>query len=76
LHTGRTHQIRVHFSSLGFPLVGDSLYGGKKAGKLGLKRQFLHASKIEVQLPNKEWVEAESKLPHDLQEILSKLKKA
>ncbi len=75
LHTGRTHQIRVHFSSLGFPLVGDSLYGGKKVMKLGLQRQFLHASKIEVQLPNQEWVEAESKLPSDLQEILSKLKK-
>ena len=78
LHTGRTHQIRVHFSSLGFPLVGDLLYGGKKVMKLGNKqvsRQFLHASKIEVQLPNQEWVEAESKLPKDLQDILKTLKK-
>ncbi len=78
LHTGRTHQIRVHFSSIGFPLVGDLLYGGKKVMKLGAKqveRQFLHASKIEVQLPNKEWVEAESKLPKDLQDILKSLKK-
>jgi 23S rRNA pseudouridine1911/1915/1917 synthase len=76
LHTGRTHQIRVHFSSLGFPLVGDLLYGGKNVMKLGLQRQFLHASKIEVQLPNQEWVEAESKLPQDLQDILKRLKKA
>lgn len=78
LHTGRTHQIRVHFSSIGFPLVGDLLYGGKKVMKLGAKqvsRQFLHASKIEVQLPNQEWVEAESKLPKDLQDILKSLKK-
>ncbi len=75
LHTGRTHQIRVHFSSLGFPLVGDLLYGGKKVMKLGLQRQFLHSNKIEVQLPNKEWVEAESKLPADLQNILQKLNK-
>lgn len=75
LHTGRTHQIRVHFSSIGFPLVGDLLYGGKKVMKLGLKRQFLHASKIEVQLPNQEWVEAESKLPKDLQDILKTLNK-
>ncbi|HEX3095573.1 MAG TPA: RluA family pseudouridine synthase [Patescibacteria group bacterium] len=75
LHTGRTHQIRVHFSSLGFPLMGDSLYGGKKVMKLPLKRQFLHASRIEVQLPDKTWVEAESKLPKDLQEILNNLDK-
>ncbi len=79
LHTGRTHQIRVHFSSLGFPLVGDELYGGKKVMKLadGQKpeRQFLHSTKIEVQLPNQEWIEAESKLPKDLEEILSSLKK-
>lgn len=79
LHTGRTHQIRVHFSSIGHPLVGDLLYGGgKKVMKVGTKqvdRQFLHASKIEVQLPNQEWVEAESKLPKDLQDILKSLKK-
>lgn len=79
LHTGRTHQIRVHFSSLGFPLVGDELYGGKKVMKIApdvkVQRQFLHARKIEVQLPNQEWIEVETDLPHDLKEILSKLKK-
>jgi len=84
LHTGRTHQIRVHFSSLspspGFPLVGDLLYGGKKVMKIGagakaqeISRQFLHAKRIEVQLPNSEWVEAESKLPRDLRDILKDL---
>lgn len=73
LHTGRTHQIRVHFSSLGFPLVGDLLYGGKKVMKLGAKRQFLHAKSIEVQLPDSEWIEAESKLPADLRTILKDL---
>ena len=75
LHTGRTHQIRVHFSSLGFPLIGDELYGGKKVMKLGLSRQFLHAKKIEVQLPNSEWIEAESVMPDDLTDILKNLKK-
>jgi 23S rRNA pseudouridine1911/1915/1917 synthase len=75
LHTGRTHQIRVHFSSLGFPLIGDELYGGKKVMKLGLSRQFLHAKKIEVQLPNNEWIEAESEMPKDLTEVLKNLKK-
>ncbi len=73
LHTGRTHQIRVHFSSQNFPLLGDSLYGGKKVTKVAGKeitRQFLHASKVEVQLPDKSWVEAESKLPKDLRDVL------
>jgi 23S rRNA pseudouridine1911/1915/1917 synthase len=73
LHTGRTHQIRVHFSSHGNPLVGDELYGGKKVQKLGLNRQFLHAKKIEVQLPDQSWIEAESKLPSDLREVLTYL---
>lgn len=73
LHTGRTHQIRVHFSSAGFQLVGDKLYGGKNAGKLGLERQFLHAKKIEVQLPDGSWIETESEFPDDLKAILNNL---
>lgn len=82
LHTGRTHQIRVHFSSLGYPLVGDDLYGprlrpnfeGKnKISVKGLHRQFLHAKRIEVQLPNGTWIEAESDLADDLKEVLENL---
>lgn len=73
LHTGRTHQIRVHFSSLGFPLVGDNLYGGKQGLKLGLHRQFLHAKRIAVMLPDKSWIEAESEFPEDLKEVLISL---
>ncbi len=72
LHTGRTHQIRVHMSSLGFPLVGDLLYGGKNVMKLGLGRQFLHARKIEVKLPDESWIEADSQLPGDLKDLLIK----
>lgn len=73
LHTGRTHQIRVHLASIGHPLMGDSLYGGKKTELAGLKRQFLHAKKIEVQLPDKTWIEAESELAQDLKEVLENL---
>ncbi len=73
LHSGRTHQIRVHLFSEGFPLIGDLLYGGKKVMKLGLDRQFLHSQKIEVQLPEGEWVEAESELPTDLRDVLKRL---
>ena len=70
LHTGRTHQIRVHLASIGHPLMGDGLYGGKKAQLGGLRRQFLHAKKIEVRLPNGTWIEAESELADDLKKVL------
>ncbi|MDB4939793.1 MAG: putative pseudouridine synthase aq [Candidatus Doudnabacteria bacterium] len=83
LHTGRTHQIRVHFSSKnsfedsgkGFPIVGDNLYGPKaaKSSLPGLHRQFLHASQIEVQLPDGTWIEAHSPLPEDLKTVLENL---
>jgi 23S rRNA pseudouridine1911/1915/1917 synthase len=49
LHTGRTHQIRVHLSHLGHPLVGDRLYGGAPA--LGLQRQALHACRLAFEHP-------------------------
>lgn len=70
LHTGRTHQIRVHMSSIGHPLMGDALYGNRLSRFPLLKRQFLHARRIEVQLPDGTWIEAESKLPEDLVTVL------
>jgi 23S rRNA pseudouridine1911/1915/1917 synthase len=49
LHSGRTHQIRVHLSHLGHPLVGDAVYGGKPA--LGMERQALHATALRFVHP-------------------------
>jgi len=67
LHTGRTHQIRVHMAWLGCPLVGDSLYGGRPA--LGLQRQALHAHRLGLNHPvTGRWMGFESPLPLDLAE--------
>ena len=73
LHTGRTHQIRVHLSSIGHPLIEDELYGGRKIRLQALNRQFLHAKKIEVRLPDGTWIEAESELTDDLKQVLKNL---
>jgi 23S rRNA pseudouridine1911/1915/1917 synthase len=63
--TGRTHQVRVHFASLGHPLVGDHVYG-KRSAFLG--RQFLHAHLLGFSHPDTgEWREFTSPLPPDLQ---------
>jgi 23S rRNA pseudouridine1911/1915/1917 synthase len=70
--TGRTHQIRVHFSSLGHPLAGDSLYGGKDPR---LDRQFLHAHILGFRLPTtEEYVEFTSPLPVELDAFLVHLR--
>lgn len=78
LLTGRTHQIRVHFAEIGFPLVGDSVYGNRKINnkfreEYGLERQFLHSGEIEVELPNHQKKHFRAELPKDLKNVLPKL---
>lgn len=77
--TGRTHQIRVHFSSIEHPIVGDDLYGDKKLNKIfeqvyGLRRQFLHANSLKITNPDtgKKQVFI-SELPDDLKSVMAKL---
>jgi len=73
LHTGRTHQIRVHFASLGYPLVGDALYG--KASRL-VPRQFLHAQRLAFKHPvDGRELSFEVPLPEDLTGALKRLQK-
>ena len=69
LETGRTHQIRVHFSAFKHPLVGDTLYGcdPKLAAHLKMSRQWLHAIKLGFIHPTTgEYVSFESEYPEDL----------
>ncbi|CBT76285.1 RluA family pseudouridine synthase [Glutamicibacter arilaitensis] len=69
LETGRTHQIRVHFSAFGHPCVGDQTYGAdpKLGAALGLTRQWLHAKRLGFSHPvSGQWVEYESEYPADL----------
>jgi 23S rRNA pseudouridine1911/1915/1917 synthase len=71
LDTGRTHQIRVHLQAIGHPVCGDPEYGAP--GVLGLKRQFLHATRLAFPHPlTGEPVEVRSPLPADLQSALAR----
>ena len=74
LETGRTHQIRVHMQSLGFPLVGDAVYGAKHTERL-LPRQALHAAQLGLLHPRTgaqmQW---QVPLPEDMQAVLMRLR--
>ena len=74
LETGRTHQIRVHLSSISHPLLGDPVYGPKKC-PYNLQGQVLHAGKLGFIHPRtKEYIEFNSELPEYFQKLLNKLK--
>ncbi len=74
LETGRTHQIRVHFASIGHPVVGDAVYGPKK-NEVPVARQFLHAFRLGFTLPGTgRYVELEAPLAPDLTQVLERLR--
>ena len=76
--TGRTHQIRVHLSAVGHPVVADKQYGGRSMQRrptFGMKRQALHAARLGFEHPSTgEWVEFEAPLPEDMQAALAALR--
>lgn len=81
LKTGRTHQIRVHCAAIKHPVVGDPVYGGRKAGKnaaydlfRSVSRQMLHAWRLEFTHPaNQKTLSFEAPIPRDIGDILEKL---
>lgn len=80
LHTGRTHQLRVHFSALGHPVVGDTLYGAPRLLRLGnrtrptLNRNFLHAERIRLRHPRTgQPLQISAPLPAELEAFLREL---
>ncbi len=89
LETGRTHQIRVHMSSIGHPVFGDSTYGGRGKQISGLNhdrtaffsrlikkytRQMLHAKTLAFEHPkSRQWISFDSEIPQDMQSLLREL---
>lgn len=72
LHTGRTHQIRVHLSHLGYPLAGDDIYGGSLNY---IQRQALHAGLLAFTHPiTQEYIELRAPLPQDMLQLIRKKK--
>lgn len=75
LETGRTHQIRVHLSSIGHPIYGDSLYGDGDEEKDLINRQALHAYSLDFTSPRTgEILSLKSDLPDDIKTLIKKLK--
>jgi 23S rRNA pseudouridine1911/1915/1917 synthase len=79
IDTGRTHQIRVHVAALGYPVVGDTMYGAPKQARgknavTGLARNFLHAAELEFRHPRTgKTIALKSELPEELREFLKRL---
>jgi 23S rRNA pseudouridine1911/1915/1917 synthase len=80
IHTGRTHQVRVHLASIGHPVAGDATYGGSRraAGALALlERPALHAARLAFDHPSDgQRIRLESPLPADIAQVLERLRAA
>ncbi len=75
LETGRTHQVRAHMAHIGHPLLGDQLYGGRRAMGCGIARQALHARTLAFRHPvTLENLEFESPVSDDIQALVSRLR--
>ena len=75
IETGRTHQIRVHLSQIGYPIVGDYVYSNGK-NPFGVEGQMLHSYRLEFVHPiTKENMSLEAKLPEYFEDVLDKLRK-
>lgn len=77
IHTGRTHQIRVHLAYIGHPVVGDSQYAPHRSGQTpeGVGRQMLHAQRIEFEHPiSGRPMQVESEIPDDMEGLLDRLR--
>ncbi|MBQ9501572.1 MAG: RluA family pseudouridine synthase [Lentisphaeria bacterium] len=73
IETGRTHQIRVHLSSIGIPVLGDRVYGGSRAAVAGASRQMLHAWRITLPHPaTGEKTTFEAPVPEDMQNLIGR----
>ena len=74
--TGRTHQIRVHLSHIGHPIVGDPKYGGRRGLREEMKGQALHAQTLGFVHPRtKEYMEFNAPLPKDMEKVIGRLRK-
>jgi 23S rRNA pseudouridine1911/1915/1917 synthase len=74
LHTGRTHQIRVHLADLGHGLIGDTVYGARQRSRHVLGRPALHAHRLAFEHPfTKARIELEAPIPADLSALLESL---
>jgi 23S rRNA pseudouridine1911/1915/1917 synthase len=75
LETGRTHQIRVHSTQIGHPIVGDPIYGSGHSLKVNLSGQALHAWRLKLIHPvSQEWIEVTAPLPHEFLTLLGRLR--
>lgn len=76
LETGRTHQIRIHSSQIGHPILGDPLYSAARSIGVNLSGQVLHAWKLKLQHPvTEEWIEAIAPLPEQFVKLLEVLRR-